>query len=59
MKVIVVFEFEGVDADSEQADQIVEAIGESCEVMGAGFDASGCWVDDVEWTTYPKQKEEV
>lgn len=47
MRVMVIFEFEGVDPDSEQADQIVEAIGESCEVMGAGFDADACWVEDV------------
>jgi len=48
MRVVVIFEFEGVDAESEQADQIVEEIGESCETMQTGFGASGCWVDDVE-----------
>lgn len=48
MKVIVIFEFEGVDADSEQADQIIEDIGESCETMGVGFGASACYIDDVE-----------
>ena len=48
MRVIVVFEFEGVDADGEQADQMVESIGESCETMGVGFGASACFIDDVE-----------
>jgi nitrogen regulatory protein PII len=50
VRVIVIFEFEGVYADSEEADQIVEQISESCETMQVGFDASACWVDDVEWT---------
>lgn len=49
MRVIVAFEFEGVPAVGEQADQIVEQIGEACETMGVGFDASACYVDDVEW----------
>jgi hypothetical protein len=45
MKVTVVFEFEEVDADSEQADQIISEIGESCETMGIGFGASACYVE--------------
>lgn len=49
MRVIVVFEYEGVPADGEQADQIVEEIGEACEVMGVGFGATNCFIDDVEW----------
>ena len=49
MRVIVVFEFKGVPAEGEKADQIVEAIGESCETMGSGFDADACFIDDVEW----------
>ena len=47
MKVYVVFEFEGVDPDSEQAGQIVAEINEACETMQVGFDASACWVGDV------------
>jgi hypothetical protein len=47
MRVIVIFEFDGVDPNSEEADQIVEQISESCETMQVGFDASACWVDDV------------
>jgi len=46
MKVLVAFEFEGVDADGEQADQIIEEITEACETMGIAFDASSCYVDD-------------
>lgn len=46
MKVLVAFEFEGVDPDSEQADQIVDEIGEACETMGISFNASSCYVDD-------------
>ena len=47
MKVIVIFEYEGVDCNSEEADKIVENISESCETMGIGLDATNCWVDDV------------
>lgn len=46
MKVLVAFEFEGVDPNSEQADEIIEEIGEACETMGVGFNASSCYVDD-------------
>ena len=46
MKVIVIFEFKGVDPDSDQADEILAEISESCETMQVGFDADACWVDD-------------
>jgi hypothetical protein len=46
MKVLVAFEFEGVDPDSEQADQIIEIISKDCETMGIAFDANNCYVDD-------------
>jgi hypothetical protein len=46
MRVIVVFEFEGLDPNSEVADQIVDEIGKSCETMGIAFDANACYVDD-------------
>ena len=56
MRVIVIFEFEGLDAYSEKADQIVEEIGKSCETMQTAFDASACWIDDVEITVEPEEK---
>ena len=46
MRVIVCIEFDGVDPDSEQADAIVNEIGEACEHMQVGFNASGCFVED-------------
>jgi hypothetical protein len=46
MKVLVAFEFEGVDPNSPEADKIVAEITESCETMRIGFDANACWVDD-------------
>jgi hypothetical protein len=46
MRVIVVFEFEGVDPNSEKADQIIEEMTEECETMGIAFDATNCWIDD-------------
>ena len=49
MKVIVVFEFDGIPADGEQADQIVEVIGKACESMGDEVGAGACFVDEVHW----------
>ena len=46
MKVLVAFDFEGVDPDSPEADEIVAEITESCETMRIGFDANACWVDN-------------
>jgi hypothetical protein len=46
MRVIVVFEFKGVEPDSPEADRIIEEMTEECETMGIAFDASNCWVDD-------------
>jgi hypothetical protein len=46
MRVIVIFEFEGVEPDSPEADQIVGEMTEECERMCIAFDASNCWIDD-------------
>lgn len=46
MKVLVIFHFDEVSADSEEAEQIIANIGESCETMARGFDASECWVQE-------------
>ena len=46
MIVYVAFKFDGVDPDSERADEIVREITESCETMQIGFDANNCWVED-------------
>ena len=48
MKVIVVFEYTGIDPNGEQADQIVEVIGKACESMSAEFGSDTCFIDDVE-----------
>lgn len=47
MRVIVIFEYEGVDANGEQADQIVEEVSKSCQIMQEQLGASACWVDEV------------
>ena len=47
MKVVVILEFDGLDADGETADQLIDEIGKSCETMGKQFDASDCYVDNV------------
>jgi hypothetical protein len=48
MRVIVVFEFEGIDPNGEQADQIVDDVGRACESMRVVFGANACYVDDCE-----------
>jgi len=48
MRVIVVFEFNGLDPNSEKADQIVDEIGKSCETMQKNFGADTCFIDDTE-----------
>ena len=50
MRVIVIFEYEGMYAEGEEADQVVEEIGKACETMQEQFGATACWVDDVEVT---------
>jgi hypothetical protein len=49
MRVLVAFEFKGIPADGEQADQIIEQLGEACESMGNEAGATSCYVDDAEW----------
>jgi hypothetical protein len=46
MKVLVAFEFKGVEPDSPEADKVIEAMTEECETMGIAFDANNCWIDD-------------
>jgi hypothetical protein len=46
MIVYVAFKFDGVDPDSERADEIVAEITGACEVMQKGVNADECWVDD-------------
>jgi hypothetical protein len=41
--VYVAFEFEGIEPNSEAADQLMNEITESCETMRIGFNASDCW----------------
>jgi hypothetical protein len=56
MIVYVAFEFEGVDPNSPEADKIVNELTDSCETMRIGFDAMGCWIDDV--IADPKKEDE-
>jgi hypothetical protein len=46
MKVLVVFEFKGVEPNSGKADQIIEQMTEACDAMMGEFDADACWIDD-------------
>lgn len=46
MKVVVIYEFSGIEPDSLEADQIIDEIGGACETMQSEFGASACWVDD-------------
>jgi len=46
MRVLVVFEFPEIEAESDEAEHILADIGEACETMATGFDASACWIQD-------------
>ena len=46
MRVIVIFEFEDIEPNSSEADQIIEEMTEECETMRIAFDASNCYIDD-------------
>ena len=46
MIVYVAFKFDGVDANSEHANEIVNGITEACEFLRIGTNADVCWVDD-------------
>lgn len=48
MRVVVVFQFEGVDPNSVVGEQIINSIAEATETMGVGFGADDCVIDDVE-----------
>lgn len=47
MRVLVIFEFEDVEVNSESANTIVQQITDSTENMRVAFDAQGCWVQEV------------
>jgi len=54
MRAIVIFEFEGVDPDSPEADEIVEFMTDACEYLREKFDSTACYVDDVVATKWPE-----
>jgi hypothetical protein len=48
MKVVVVFEFAGIDdADSPEADLIIEEIGQDCEGMRLDTGATRVWIEEI------------
>ncbi len=48
MKIVVVFEFAGIDdADSPEADSIIEEIGTDCEGMCFDTGATRVWIEEV------------
>lgn len=46
MQVMVVFEFVGVEPDSQQEEDIIETMSDSTESMRIKFDADDCWLDN-------------
>ena len=46
MRIILCLEWEGVDCDSEQADEIVDLITSACAEIKTDFGATHVWVDD-------------
>jgi hypothetical protein len=58
MKVLVAFEFEDLDPNCEDADQLINEIGEECETMGIAFDASACYIDNAFLVKQRNKREE-
>ena len=50
MRVYIALDFNGVDADSEMSDTIINSVTESCERIRIGLNADACWVDDAQST---------
>lgn len=48
MKVIIAMQFDGVDPNSPEADEIVEFLTSECDELCAEYGANACWVDDAE-----------
>lgn len=48
MRVYIALDFNGVDADSDTADAIINSITEECERIRVGLSADACWVDDAQ-----------
>lgn len=48
MIITVCLEFEGVDSNSEVADEIVDHVTVACKDLQAQFGADSCWVDDAQ-----------
>lgn len=48
MIVYVAFEFDGVDPDSPEADEIVGNLTGACDAMQEGFEATAVWIDNAQ-----------
>ena len=50
MRVYLALDFDGIDADSEMADKIINSITEECDRIRIGLNADLCYVDDAQNT---------
>lgn len=50
MRVYIALDFNGIDADSEMADTIINSITDECERIRIGVGADLCWIDDAQNT---------
>ena len=50
MRVYLALDFDGIDANSEMADTIINSITEECDRIRIGLNADLCYVDDVQNT---------
>jgi hypothetical protein len=47
MRVVLILDFPEVNANSPEADLLIQSITEDCETMRVAFDAHACWVQEV------------
>jgi hypothetical protein len=50
MRVYLALDFDGIDANSEMADTIINSITEECDRIRIGLNADLCYVDDAQNT---------
>ena len=48
MRITLCLEFDGVDSNSERADEIVDQVTSACKDLQGRFSATSCWVDDAQ-----------
>lgn len=47
MKILIILEYDYIDANSEEADRIVNEVSQLCYPMQVAFDAHSCYIEEI------------